>query len=319
VKDPLNETRRKLAVAVSQSNDTTGFYSSFFSPKANESDIDVISAAGFLSYDVAGNIYKVSSSEKITNPDEPGNMITLDNNRCIVTGEGIINAGVDLGQVKLNTAGVVVNNLNNDSTEFDVLMGIDFMFNEEALKSIVEVIQNYPTLQPTKDARPVWVRGMKSFLGKDAAEKLTTEYNLYGAPRKVPEPLQKSLFLTDLKLHWDMQAQAYRSAGPIGLGFVGKEAVSRLLSGYVEIVRKKGNDVISIYLEADKNNWWYFNYSRGIMQAISSDSKFNDAIQNTKPEKRIAEAKDKQAAYEYMLSTDRKRAEFVKRMQAVNQ
>ena len=50
------------------------------------------------------------------------------------------------------------------------------------------------------------------------------------------------------------------------------------------------------------------------MQAISSDTKFNDAIQNLKPEKRVADTKDDKPPYEYMLSTDRKRAEFVKKM-----
>ena len=86
------------------------------------------------------------------------------------------------------------------------------------------------------------------------------------------------------------------------------------MKGYIELLRRKNNDAFSIYLEADAASWWYFNYNRGILQAISSDVKFNDAIQNLKPEKRVASTKDDKPAYEYMLSTDRKKAEFVRRM-----
>ena len=314
VKDLRNETLQKLAVAISVSNDSSGFYSSFFSPKKNGGDPDIISADGFLAFDAKNRSYKVSSIEKLNNEDIPGNLITLDNTKCILKGEGKINLAVDFGQFKTIAVGTVVDNLNNDSTALDLLLGLDFMFNDEALKSMIEVTEGFPALQATNDGRVLWIRGMKAIVGVEAADKLITDFNLYGAPKKVPEQLQKSLFLTDLKLHWDRNIQGFRNSGPIGLGFVGKNTVSRLYKGYLELLRRKAGDVFSLYLEIDKNNWWYFNYSRGIMQAISSDTKFNDAIQKMKPDKRVADTKDNKPPYEYMLSTDRKKAEFTRRM-----
>ncbi len=314
VNEPRNETMQKLSVAISLSADSSGFYSTFFTPKRNGGDADLIAANGYLAYDAKNNLYKVSSLEKLNSADMPGNLIMLDNSNCMMKGEGKLDLGVNFGQFKATAVGTVLNNLNNDSTELDVMLGLDFMFNDEALKSIVEVIEGYPTLQPTNDGRPIWIRGMKTILGIEAAEKLTTEFNLYGAPKKVPQQLQQSVFMTDLKLHWDRGVQGFRNTGPIGLGFIGKNAVSRLVKGYVEILRRRNGDVISFYFEADKNNWWYFNYSRGIMQAISSDTKFNDAIQGMKPDKRVADTKDNKPPYEFMLSTDRKKAEFTRKM-----
>jgi hypothetical protein len=314
VNKPENETRRKLAVGISVSTDSLGFYPSFFTQKRTETDSSLITAEGFLAYNAKGNIYKVASVEKLNSPDEAGNSVALDNAKCTVTGEGKLDLGVNFGQFKLMSYGTVVYNTNNDSVEFDMLLGFDFMFSDDAVKSFAEVIENYPTLPPTKDGRPVWIRSMRSIIGREAAEKITTEYNLYGAPKKVPAQLQQTFFLTDVKMYWDKSSQSYKSRGQIGVGFAGKAAISRLLLGYVEITRKRGGDGFNFYLEADKNNWWYFNYSRGIMQAISSDTKFNDAIQNLKPDKRVADTKDNKPPYEYMLSTDRKRAEFVKKM-----
>lgn len=314
VKEPRNETLQKLAVAISAANDSSGFYSSFLSPKKNGGDPDIISADGFLAYDSKNNRYKVATIDKINNEDLPGNIISLDNNKCLVKGEGKIDLGINFGQFKTTANGTVVNNLNTDSTEFDLLLGLNFMFNDDAMKSIVEMIGNYPTLQPTNDGRQLWIRGMKTILGNDAADKLTSEFNLYGAPKKVPQPLQQTIFLTDLKLYWDRMSQGFRNRGKIGVGFIGKNTVSRMLTGYMEILRRRSGDLFSFYLEVDKNNWWFFTYSRGIMQSISSDEKFNEAIRNMKADKRIADTKDNKPPYEFMLSTDRRKAEFTRRM-----
>ncbi len=316
VADAKNENYEKLSVSVSLSTDSTGFYSSFISPKKRSSDIDVISSNGVLSYDAKAKVYKVAPPEKIKSPDAPGNLVQLNDANCVVYGEGRMNLAANFGQFKMTVVGNVTNNTNNDSTRFDLLMGLDFMFNNDALKSMAELISGNPTLQPTNDTRSTWVRGMKELVGIEKADKLISEFSLYGAPKRVPQELQQSLFLTDLKLFWDKEQQSFKSSGPIGLGFIGKETIGRQLKGYFEIQRKRGTEVFNLYLESDNATWWYFNYSRGIMQAISSDNKFNDAINGMKPEKRVAESKGDTPPYEFMLSTDRKKAEFIKKFLA---
>lgn len=311
--DVRNENHEKLSVSISMSPDSSGFYSSFLSPKQRTADPDILTAEGFLSYDSKARQYRVTSQEKNKNPESAGNLVALNDANCTVYGEGKLNLGVNLGQVKINSVGNVLLNTNNDSTEFDLLMGINFMFSDDALKAMTELIQSNPTLQPTTDTRPTWNRGMKEILGTERTEKLVSEFNLYGAPRKLPDELQNTLFLSEVKLYWDRETQSYKSRGPVGVGFILKNTISRQLKGNIEIQRRRGGEVLSIYLESDNATWWYFNYSRGIMQAISSDVKFNDAIQGMKPEKRIAEAKGDTPAYEFMLSTDRKKAEFLRK------
>ena len=314
---PINEIRNenleKLAVGISMASDSTGFYPAFISPKRKSTDADVISATGFLSYDEKAKDYKVTTKDKFISPDSRGNLVSLNDNNCTVYGEGPLNLGVNFGQFATTSVGNVTYNINNDSTKFDLMLGLDFMFNDDAIKLISGAIKLNTTLEATTDTRPTWVRGMKELLEGEKTDKLISEFNLYGAPKRVPEELQKTIFITDLKLVWDKQSQSYKSVGPIGIGFIGKATVSRLLKGSLEIQRKKGGDIFHIYFESDNSNWWYFNYSRGIMQGLSSDAKFNDYVQNMKPEKRIADTKGDKAPYEFMLSTDRKKAEFLKK------
>lgn len=314
VKEPRNEFGEKLGVSLCLSSDSIGFYTTFLSPKKKNTDAEVLSAEGFLQYDETEAVYRIAREDKLKSPDGPGAMIQLNDANCVVSGEGRLNLGVRFGQFEWSTTGRFTHNTIQDSTRFDGFAGLDFMFSGDAMKAMTEVIREQPTLKASNDTRSTWTRSMRELIGTEKADKLVSELNLYGAPKRVPEELNKTLYITELNLFWDKEFQSYRSDGPIGVGFIGKEAIGRQLTGHLEIQRKRGADIFNLYLEADKSTWWYFSYTRGIMQAISSDSKFNDAISAIKPEKRVADTKGDKEPYEYMLSTDRKKAEFLRRM-----
>jgi hypothetical protein len=89
------------------------------------------------------------------------------------------------------------------------------------------------------------------------------------------------------------------------------------MNGYIEIVHKRSGDALNIYLEPEKGQYFYFSYSRGLMQTYSSYSAFNDEISKLKPDKRVKKIKDK-ADYEYNLATDRAVKNFVRKMQPQN-
>jgi hypothetical protein len=310
VDEPRNENGERLGVGIFLSSDSSGYYAGFISPKEKNSDSTMVAVKGYLSYNDKANSYYIASKEKISNPDLPGNSISLNNDSCYIIAEGELNPGFNFGQLQTTFNGRVIYNPLNDSTSLDVLLGLDFMFNNDALKLMSESITSNSTLKPTNDTRSIWTRSMRAIVGTEKADKMVSEFALYGAPKKVPQELQQALYLTDLKMYWNKNSQSFKSVGPIGIGFIDKNTISRQLTGYFEIQKKKNGDVLNLYFEADQGNWWYFTYSRGILQSCSSDIKFNDAINNMKPDKRIADKKGDLPSYEYILSTDRKKNEF---------
>jgi len=319
IADPMNENKEKLSVAILFAGDSTNVYGTFLSPKKKSGDMEIISADGVLSYDNATGIYRVTNKEKLQNRDMPGNYVSLDDRNCTVYGEGKINLGTNFGQFKLTTEGNVTNNMINDSADFDLLVDMDFMFDEDILKVMSDLILSYPTLPATNDARPVFTRGMSDLLGKEKFEKFISEVNLYGSAKKIPDEVQHGIFLSDLKLYWNKATLSYRSKGPIGIGFIKKIAVNRLLNGYLEITRKRTGDVFNMYVEVDPRTWYFFNYQRGVMQVISSDATFNDLIDKLKPEKRVADEKNGAAPYQYMISTERKKNEFIRKFKGTDE
>jgi hypothetical protein len=92
--------------------------------------------------------------------------------------------------------------------------------------------------------------------------------------------------------------------------------INKLVTGTVELVKKKGGDILNIYVEADNSTWYYFNYTRGLMQAVSSAENFNTIIKELKPDKRELKTERGQTPYVFNLSTERKKNDFLKKMKS---
>lgn len=124
--------------------------------------------------------------------------------------------------------------------------------------------------------------------------------------------MRKTLVFNEVKFKWNQQEKAYRSFGKIGISNLGKDQINKYVDGHIEIVKKRSGDIVTIYLEVDKNNWFFFNYTRGILQVISSDNDFNTIIKETKPDKRKAKAEKGQQAYQFMYSSEKKKRDFLR-------
>ncbi len=310
IADTKDEANGKLSAGIELTNDSTHTYSAFLTKKLKYSDIDIATADGFLTFDNPTNEFRISSKEKLQNLLLPGNYLSLNDNKCVLFGEGAINLGVSFGQIQMKAVGNGTNNMNDQATKLNLLLALDFFFSDDALKVFAEDINSMPTLPPMADS-PTYDKGLSELIGKEKTDKLIAELNLYGAFKKIPSELQHSLLLSDLKLVWDTKTKSYRSTGLIGVGGILKTQINKMLKGNVEMIRKRGGDVLNIYLEMD-NTWYYFNYQRGVLQAISSNTKFNDEINKVKPDKRTN--KGDKDNLTYMLSTDRKKNDFIKKM-----
>jgi hypothetical protein len=135
------------------------------------------------------------------------------------------------------------------------------------------------------------------------ADKMISQLTLYGNVKKLPKELQSQIFLSNVNFKWNKESHSYISQGPIGIGSIGKTMINKNASGVVEIrKRRSGGDELNIYLEFDPMHWYYFNYTGGQMEVISSSEDFNNAIRSIKPDKR--EQKTDKGKYSYTVAPD---------------
>ncbi|MEO8147165.1 MAG: hypothetical protein ABI723_05980 [Bacteroidia bacterium] len=319
--NPVNETHEKLTAGIyltSASDTSSGFYSTFLSPKIKVSDQELVAVTGLLTFDNKSKEYRIVS-DTINGSDSVGNYISLNDEQCRVYAEGLINLGINFGQFKTKFAGSVTNNMNLDSTDLNLVVDCDFPFNEESLKSMADVFLSYPNLKPTDDLNTLYNKSMSTVTGKEKWAKASGELAQSGALKRVPDELKHSIILSNVKLKWNNASKSYRSVGNIGVAFIYKNAISRYLKGNCEIVNKKGSNGFNLYLEIDANTWYFFSFSRNIMQAVSSDPTFNDVISKEKDEKRLSKGKDDLPDFQYMLSTERKKNEFLKKLTEIEE
>jgi hypothetical protein len=308
---------RRLASGVMSTIDSNAIYTSFLSKRVSRNDVEVLSSTGFLFYDKVTREYRIASQEKLTERNLTGQFLSMDANSCMVYGEGKINLGGDLGQVKMQTVGTVNHNLNNDSAYFDLMILTDFFFDNSALNKMADFLNACSSAPPTNFGRSVYEKGLREIMGKDKADKLISEINLYGKFRKFPDELEKAIFFTDLKMRWNARTKSYISSGKIGIGNIQKNQVNKMVDGVIELKRKRSGDELTIYLECD-GTWFFFNYTNGIMQSISSKDEYNNIIKELKADKRQKEVQKGEKPYQFSLSTTTKKDLFVKKMKQQN-
>ena len=320
-KDPVDAAGKPIAASLMVTTDSTHFYSAFLSPKESNNDPYVLEADGFLFFDKGSREYRISNKEKLIERSLPGNYLSLNTAQCKVYGEGKVNLGGEFGQLKIESFGSAVHLLIPDSTMFDMLMSFDFFFDDGAIDKMSDAILANVDLKPTDFSRPVFERGMREMMGKEQADKLISQLNLYGSFKKFPDELKKTLFLTDVKMKWNKETRSYTSSGKLGIGNINKTQINKYVDGRVEIIKKRGGDILNIYLELDANNWYFFNYTRGTMLAISSNEAFNTAIKELKPEKRQKDGdkEKKEPNYNFNITTAAKKIQFLRKTQSAEE
>jgi len=311
--NPTNITDDSISSGILLGKDSAYAYSTFLSLRPNEYDINVMTADGYLVYDKGPKAYRISNKDKLTEISLPGNLISLRTKGCTVYGEGKINLGQDIGRVNMITVGNATNNLKDKSTNFDVLMVLDFFFDDGAMKTMAEDFIKETTVDAIDYNRTVYERGLGEIVGKETADKLISEINLYGSYKKMPNELLHTLVFTDLKLKWNDSTSSYISDGLIGLGNINKKQINKSVEGYIELVKKRSGDILTIYLQATEDKWYFFSYQRGLMQAISSNEDFNTIVKEVKAAKRKMKAEKGKAPYQYIISSVRKKKSFVQK------
>lgn len=320
-KDPLDAAGKPIAASLMVTTDSTHFYSAFLSPKESTNDPYVLPADGFLFFDKGSREYRISNKEKLVERSLPGNYLSLNIAQCKVYGEGKVDLGGDFGQLKVESFGSAVHFLIPDSVIFDMLMSVDFFFDDGAMDKMSDAIIAFADLKPTDFSRPVFEKGMREMLGKEQADKLISQLNLYGSYKKFPDELKKTFFFTDLKMKWNKDTRSYTSNGKIGIGNMGKTQVNKYVDGRVELIKKRGGDILNVYIELDANNWYYFNYTRGTMLAVSSNEAFNTALKELKPEKRekAGDKDKKEPNFYFNICPPSKKTQFLRKTQSAEE
>lgn len=301
-----------ITAGIMSTVDSVHVYGAFLSPRKGRTDVTVVGADGFLFFDKASREYRIANKEKLIERSLPGNYISFSSKTCAVYGEGKMNLGSDLGQVKLQPVGNATHNTVTQQTDFDLVIALDFYMSDKAMDVLVEDINASTAFAGTEAARPTFQRALNELVGKEKADKLISQLTLYGSYKKFPDELKYTFFFTDVKMTWNQKTKSYISSGKLGLGSIDKTQINKFVPGTIMLERKKSGDVLSIYLELDNSKWYTFRYSNGLMLVYSSNEKFTTIIKEVKDEDKKKEGEKGQKSYKYTLGSPNERNLIIK-------
>jgi hypothetical protein len=315
VSDIKSNTNKDLASGIVTSSDPFGLYPVFLSAKKENSDQVMANVSGFITYDKTYNEYQIASQEKLLQRKSPGNFVAMNVNSCHVKTDGEINLNTKFNPMKFQLFGTGIYDAQKGNFNFNTSMTVDFHFNDEGLKLFTTDINQSPKTKGINFKTSYYEQSIKELLGQEKADKVITDLNLTGAIRKLPTELQKTIYIATVKLYWDDAAEAYKSKGLIGIANIEDKQVFKAVEGKIMITKKRSGDRIDLYFELDEKKWYYFSYSRGIMEAYSANKAFNATITDSKDDKRMMKGDKDTPDYEYLIGSRRKKDAFLDRFE----
>jgi len=235
-----------------------------------------------------------------------------------VYGEGRISFGEKLGQVKLTTAGNVTHNSVTNETVMDVLMGIDFFIDDNIMAVMSSEADSMPRLAAVDLNRASNTKNMVELIGREKYNALKSDVSLFGSSREMPAEMNHTLVFNELKLKWNDETNSWVSDGKIGIASINNVPVNKRVDGLIELQIKRSGDIMDMYLQLDRRSWYYFGYTRGVMQIHSSNNTFLDKMKKLKTSDRRMNVSTGES-YIYMVSTDVKKNTFLRRFRQVTE
>lgn len=286
-------------------------YGTFLSDKKDESDQSIVTSRGYLKFNKQEQAYEVADTDKLNQKTLPGNYLSLKKGSCDLTGLGRLNLADDLGQFDYDAPGELHYDPVTDKVELNTALALDFYFSDAALDQMLKYLSTVADLKPVDFTKSKYEYAIRELMGLEASDKVISELSLSGTIKKVPDELNKTVFISDVKMAWDPVMESFISDGDIGIASIGKTQFFRKVPGKLVVEKKASGDVIHLYLEVNDANWYYFTYKRGVLQSYSSSKEFNAILLEEKEDKRKQAGDKKEDNYMYMLGSKSKRSIFL--------
>lgn len=278
--------------------DSIALYPTFLSKLVSASDPVVASASGYLTFNKYSSEFQIGTKEKLVNRNASGNFLAMNTNTCNLLAEGIINLGMEHGDVKIETVGTANYDLATNETRFNLTARFNMPLDKGQMRDVAERV-NEANLKPMEfNLMNTLKMAITQWNGADAADKLEEDYSIKNEVKRVPVGTDAPIVLSGIHLkYYNSKANNYK-------GLVSTIESAILVSMYDKPVMKyvtfrgffqqkysgAGGDWFALLLDIPGGKDYFFNYSmnkkEGVLDIVTSDEKLSSEITSLKEDKR---------------------------------
>ncbi len=285
--------------------DSLRLYGSFFDSRKDYEDVPISLASGFLTFNKLNRRFIIAPSHKILFPDSTGNSVSLQKDYCWMFGEGKLNLPYNLGQVKLVPTGSLIHRLEENLLTLDLILQINFHMNQSSLEAMAADINSNIMLEGVDLKRKIYRKTLYERLTPRDAAIALNQINLFGAMSQTPKDFESTITLAEVKLRWNPKTRSLISVGKLGIGTIGNIQVNKKVNGYLEIVKRRSGDFMTLYFHLGDTKYYVFTYTKGSMQVSSDNLAFVNPILAQKASERRVKVPLGQQKYYYSVGTNR--------------
>lgn len=288
----------------------SSMYTTLLAPKKDAKDITLFKTLGVIAQGKNGE-YLMGNEKKIREGALNGNLLSYDDKKGIVKGEGRFSLGTYFGIIKSMAAGTALVNFDSASLKFNLTFGLDMKMGDKLPERFEFYMAgdnidlqdiNYDTEKQRKVIHEI--------SDAKADKKMLELFDQSAIFNTRPKDLNHYLVFNDVDFVFDTIDGTLRSVGKIGVAMIGKKVINKKLDGFIEFQYKGGTDVFTIYLQTGTKDWFYFEYRPGTLGILSSYNDMNTIIGSIPPDKRKIKG-EKDRFYLYTIGSSIGKNEFV--------
>lgn len=302
---PQNVNLARLINGSIITEDSIKLYGALLSIRKYYADVPFVLASGYMNFNNNNRRFTIGPSYKLFNPDSSGNTISLQKDFCMMFGEGKITLPIELGQVKLKTNGSLIHKLEDNTLTIDAILQMNFHFNQKSLEAMATELNSFPLVESVDLKRKIYKKTLYENLEPKDALIALNQINLFGAMSQVPSGFESTITLADVKLKWNKKTRSFVSSGKIGIGTIGNIQVNKKLNGFLEIVKRRSGDFMTLYIHLGEDKYYVFTYTKGAMQVSSSNPAFVEPIKLMKASERKVKVPLGQQRYNFLIGTSK--------------
>ena len=278
--------------------DSIRLYPTFLSSLESKDDIASITASGYLQYNNNAREFQIGSKEKLLNRSEKGNFLALHTESCSIHGEGVVDLGLELGDVAVDAVGIVDYNQSTGETSMNLTTRYRMPVDKPAMQGITEKILKVEELMPMDMDRTTLEMALVEWTDLKTADRFKSDYTIKGEIKKMPNVMEESIIFTGVKLvSFDKRNMEEK-------GLISNAPTAVLVNMYEKPVLKQvpmkcffqqmgplsGGDKFNLLIDIPGGLEYYFDFTQikkdGILRIISGDETFTSAVNDMKEDKR---------------------------------
>lgn len=280
-----------------------------------EGDNVMLQSKGYLTYFKEKNKYYVASKEKLEDLENVSSpYLSLHKTTCKSEGEGEIKLGFSPSElVKTNNYGTVKIDKEGEAS-IKMALALDFPIAQQIIDMIGVELYEDLNLSQIEFETSGYKQYLHYLLGAEQGDDWYADLLATGEWKELPKQMNNKIFFPEVRLDWDPVLRSYIGKGNFQLGTVGKYQVNRTIKTRIQITKGAISPTIRIYIEANPDHWYYFEYNGSAMDILSSYEAINEKINTTPREDREFKSSAGKI-YVYRVATPAQKRNFIRNIE----